>query len=112
MFDGNDPIYFLEFLSRLFNEAIMLSMSEVQELITLPTFLAGPTETHFCTNLSGASCHGEVTCWPESIQYLLRTNATAFAMSEVLEDVRSVRQKLEEAQEEYLKCMNEAILRC
>ena len=73
MFDGTDPIRVFDFLARYVNEADMLDMTEAQAFIALPTFLSEPAETQFRTNLSGASRHGGITCWPEAVQYMLRT---------------------------------------
>lgn len=55
------------------NEEDMLKITKVQEFVALPNFLADPADTHFHTNLSGGSRRGSVTCWPEAVQYLLRT---------------------------------------
>ena len=112
IFDGNDPIKIFDFLTRFVNEADMLNMSEAQAFIALPTFLADPAETQFRTTLSGASRRGGVTCWPEAVQYLLRTYATAFAMREVLADLRNIKQNANESEESYRKRLNEAIFRC
>lgn len=51
----------------------MLKMSEAQNLIALPTFLADLAETQFRSNLSAAFRHGSTMFWPEAIQYLLLT---------------------------------------
>jgi len=111
-FDGSDPIKIFDFLTRFVNEADMLAMSEAQAFIALPSFLADPAETQFRTNLSGGSRKGGVTCWPEAIQYLLRTYATPTAMREALEHLRNIRQGEMEAEEEYRKRLNQAIYRC
>ena len=58
----------------------------------LPMFLEDPAETQLRTSLPGASRKGGLTCWPESVQYLLRTYATTATMREALEDLRITRQ--------------------
>ena len=102
-FDGSDPIKIFDFLTRFVNEADMLSMSEAQAFIALPNFLADPAETEFGTNLSGGSRKGGVTCWPEAIQFFLRTYATAATMREALESLRNIRQAHMETEEDYRK---------
>lgn len=56
-FDGTDPVRVFNFLARFVSDADLLSMSEAQYFITLPTFLAEPEETQLRTNFSGASRH-------------------------------------------------------
>ena len=111
-FDGNDPIRVFDFLTRFVNESDMLNMSEAQSFIALPMFLEEPAETHFRTTLSGMSRRGGVTCWPEAVQYMLRTYATPTAMREALETLRDVRQENTETEEDYRKRLNVAIHRC
>lgn len=69
-FDGTDPIPVLDFLDSIVNDADMLNMLEAQAFIAFQKILAYPAEMKFCTNLSGASHHGGITCWLKTIQYL------------------------------------------
>lgn len=110
--NGNDQIKIFDFLTLFLDVDDMLNMSEAQAFIDLPTFLADPADTQYRTNLSGVSSHGGMTCWPEAIQDLLRTYATASAMCEGLEDLRNVKQKPDENEDQYRKRLNEAIFRC
>ena len=112
IFDGTDPIRIFDFLSRFVNEADMLSMSEAQAFIALPMFLEDPAETQFRTNLSGASRRGGLNCWPEAVQHLLRTYATAATMREALENLRQTQQNPDELEQEYRKRLSNAIFRC
>ena len=111
-FDGSDPIKIFDFLTRFVNDADILAMSEAQAFIALPTFLADPAETQFRTNFSGGSRRGGITCWPEAIQYLLRTYATAAVMREALDILQNIRQSSIEVEEDYFKRLNQAIFRC
>lgn len=72
-FDGTDLIRIFNFVDRFFNEGGMLNMPEAQALIALPTVLAQSAETQFRSELSGASLHGSINCWPGAIKYILRT---------------------------------------
>ena len=83
-FDGNDPIRVLDFLARMVTEADMLDMSEAQAFVALPCFLKGTVRTQYDSNLTGGSGLGGVSCWPEAVQYLLRTYATHSARREAL----------------------------
>lgn len=96
---GRDPCFTC--FARFANEANMLKVSEAQDFIPLPIFLAELAGTQLCTSLSGASRHGGITSWPEAVYHLLRTYATTSAMSEVLENLRNIRQDEIEVVVEY-----------
>lgn len=93
VFDGNYPITIFDFFTCFVNEDNMLNIAEEKALIDLPNVLADPPEIKFRANMSGASHKVVITCWTESIQYLLRTYAPAPAISDVLEDLRNVKNK-------------------
>lgn len=78
-------------------------MSEKHAFISLPAFLAEPTETQFLTNLSGASRYGGITCFTDVILYLICTCATVSEMCGVLNDFIDISQGAEEIEGEYLK---------
>lgn len=80
-----------DFLIRVVNDADMLHMSVAQAFIALESILGRSTETRFRTILSGASLHCGITCWPEAIQYLFPTYATASVMRESFEDLCNIK---------------------
>lgn len=71
----------------------MLKMSEAQAFVAPLTFLADSAYKNFGINLSRASRRGGITCWPESVQYLLRTYETSLVMRDVLDDIRTTSKK-------------------
>lgn len=82
------PIRIFDFLTRFIREDDALRMSEAQAFVTLPTFLADPAETQFCTSLSGVSRRGGVTCGPDAIEYLLRKYETPSTIRKAFGNVR------------------------
>ena len=92
-FIGEDPILTLEFLRRFFGEAEQLSMSEYQAYIALPFFLKGQAKSHYKAVMDTTSeDEGGVTCWPEAVQYLLHSYATANHIRATVFALRDVRQ--------------------
>ena len=87
-------------------------MSEARAFISLPKFLADAAETQFRTNLRGGSRRRCFTCWPEAIEYLLSTYATAASMREALQTLGNILQASTEAGGDYGKSLNEAKFRC
>lgn len=86
-------------------------MFNAQAFVSLSMFLADAAKRQCRTNLSGISRHGGITCWPETIHYLLRTYATPFMMREALKNLTSIRKSDEELEESYRKHLNRTIHR-
>ena len=74
-FSVQDPILILDFLTRMVEECDTLGMSEAQEFMALPQFLSDNARTLYRAMKSVSRISG-VTCWPEGVQYLLRTYDT------------------------------------
>ena len=73
-----------------------LGMGETQAFMNLPRFLIENARTQYRTMQSGSRSSG-VTCWPEGVQYLLRTYATPVAIRNATAEFRNVRQTPDEA---------------
>ena len=88
-------------------------MSEAQAYIALPYFLRGHAEEQF-NSVRGASSskQGGVTCWPEAVQYLLRSYATATSIQEAILDLRDIRQRPGETETEFSTRLNTSFYRC
>lgn len=112
-FDGRDPIQVLDFLARFVQEADILGMNEAQAYLALPYFLRGSAEEQFMSvrGTSGAA-EGGVTCWPEAVQYLLRSYATGSAIQEAVLALRDTKQRPNETETEYSTRLNKAFHRC
>lgn len=89
-FDGSDPIEIVDFLTPFVGEADIINMSEAQDFIALPNFLADFAKTKFRTYFKGWSRCGGITSWPEAFQYLFRTIATASMMYDALESIHNI----------------------
>ena len=111
-FDGSDPILILRFLARFIEEADMLEMSEAQAYIAVTYFLKGEVLRQFRAATYANSRDGGITCWPEAVQYLLRSYATNAAISQALLDLRDTRQKSGETETEYSTRIMDAEYRC
>jgi len=110
-FDGSDPILVFDFLGRLTEECDTLKMSEGQAFIALPHFLKGRAETQYRASANN-SRNGGVSCWPEAVQYLLRTYATPAAIRKSTKEFNSVTQDWDEDESTYASRVNEAAYRC
>lgn len=93
VFNGNYSINIFDLLNRFVQGAEMLNMSEAHSWTALTTFLSKLDEKQFRINLRRAFCHGGILCWPEDIQKLFSTHATAYAISNDIEDIVNVEQK-------------------
>lgn len=76
-------------------------MLEAQTFIVLSMFLADSAEAQYQANLSGGFRDGSITCWPQAVQCLLRSYATARAEREALDHFRKIRQKEDKPEELY-----------
>ena len=59
-----------------------------------------------------AASEGGVNCWPEAVQYLIRSYAKSTAIREAIISLRDIRQKPTESGMEYSARLNQAELRC
>ena len=86
-------------------------MNEGQAFVDLPHFLKGNAERQY---RASANSHGtgEVTCWPEAVQHLLRTYATPSAIRRATKDFDGISQVWEEDEAIYASRLNEAAYRC
>ena len=101
-FTGENPIMVLDFLRRFVSEAEQLAMSEEQAYIALPFFLKGAAKSHFESVMDTTSeGEGGVTCWPEAVQFLLRSFATANNIRAAVLALRDVRQYPQEDEQTY-----------
>ena len=110
-FSGEDPILIFDFLSRFVEEADTLTMSEAQAFMALPQFLTGTARMQYRAARSG-SRSGGLACWPEAVQYLLRTYATQGAIRDAIHHLRSLRQDDKESERTFATRVNEAVYRC
>ena len=92
-------------------ECDTLGMSEAQSFMALPHFLSDNARTQFRAMQSGSRTSG-VTCWPEGVQYLLRTYATPAAIRNATNELRSIRQSTDEDELAYGARVNHAVYRC
>ena len=112
-FDGDDPSSIIDFLKRFVKEADIQLMLEAQAYLALPSFLDGVALTHYqatCESLDADE--GGVTCWPEAVNYLLRSFATSNAISEAVRALREIRQRPNETETSFAKRLNEAHIQC
>ena len=112
-FIGEGPIMVLNFLRRFCDEANTLNMSEAQAYVALSYFLRGFALDQFQTVKDAyAASEGGVTCWPEAVQYLIRSYATSTAIREAIISLRDIQQKPTESEMEYSARLNQVEFRC
>lgn len=111
-FDGVDGILVLEFLARFVAEADILEMSEAQAFLALPYFLRGFAAEQFRSTIGASRRDGGVVCWPEAVQYLLRSYATNEAIQDALRALKNVQQTAGETELDYSNRLNRAERRC
>lgn len=112
-FSGDDPIMVFDFLTRFVEEADTLSMSEAQAFVALPHFLVGNANKQFRASRNGSrSSSGGVSCWPEAVQYLLRTYATPSAIRDAINSLHALKQQANESELDYSARVNIAHYRC
>ena len=99
------------FLTRFVEECDTQEMSEAQAFLAIPHFLTGTAERHYRAAVHGGKSGG-VSCWPEAVQYFLRTYATAATISSAIRDLRDIRQQSNETELEYAARINDAAYRC
>ena len=88
-------------------------MSEAQAYIAVPYFLRGHAEQQFnAVRGSSSAREGGVTCWPEAVQYLLRSYAKSSAIRGAILDLRDTRQRPGETETGFSTRLNTAFYRC
>jgi hypothetical protein len=110
-FTGKDPVLIFDFLTRMVEECDTLGMSEAQAYMALPHFLSDTARTQYRAMHTGSRSSG-VTCWPEAIQYLLRTYATPSAIRNATAELRNICQSNDEDELTYGARINHAAYRC
>ena len=112
-FSGEDPVLVLDFLVRFCKEADTQGMSEAQAYLAVPYFLKGFALNQFeSVTETATSSEGGVTCWPEAVQYLLRSYATSTNLQQALLELRDIRQRSGEDEVQYSTRLNTALCRC
>lgn len=113
IFDGKDQILILKFLARFVREADVLRMSEAQAFIALPHFLTGFALSQFeaVRDTSVIGDIGGVNCWPEAVQYLLRSYATSSEIQKALLDLSNIRQSSGEDEKDFSNRLEAGISR-
>ena len=88
-------------------------MSEDQAYIAFPFLLKGEAKSHYEAVMDTTSeGEGGVTCWPEAVQYLLRSYATANHIRTAVLALRDVRQHPTEDEQSYSGRLEKAEVRC
>ena len=85
---------------KLVEEADTLRVSEAHAFLILPKVLTGRADRQIRSVRNGPRS-GCVTCWPEAVNYLLRTYATAAAIRNACNDFRNIRQQVREEEVDY-----------
>ena len=112
-FDGEDPIRIIIFLRRFVEEAENHLMSEAQAFLAFPDFLEGVALSQFEAIADSVDPYnGGVTCWPEAVDFLLRSFASSTAVGEALTSLDEVKQFPREMETAYSRRINEAVNRC
>lgn len=112
-FTGEDPILVLRFLERFVYEAGFIRMTEGQAYTALPFFLRGQAEDQFnAVSGSARAAEGGITCWPEAVQFLLRSYATNTNTHEAILALRHTQQKPGETETDYSARLLNAFKRC
>lgn len=112
-FDGEDTIKVLAFLAEFVRECNTLSISEGQAYVALPYLLKGSAKEQFlAARTIDEEDDGGVTCWPEAVQYLLRTYATSNAIRDAILALRDTRQREDEGERVYAARLSKAAARC
>ena len=110
-FSGEDPVLVLDFLTRVVEEADTLGMSEGQLIVCLPHLLTKKAAQHF-RSASSHSRSGGLVCWPDAVQYLLRTYATEQAIRESVEHLENLLQATNEDENAFASRVGVAAYRC
>ena len=112
-FNGQDPIRVLSFLAKFVEEAELLHMTEAQAFLALPKLLLGfAKEQYDSVRGSADASEGGVSCWPEAVQYLLRSYATSSAINAAITALRAVTQTAQESERDFSSRLSLAFARC
>lgn len=95
-FDVSGPVVVLEFLNSLTDECDTLEMSEAQAFIAVQYFLKGDAYALFRSSKAISRSTDEISCWPEAIQFLLKTYATPSVLREAMIHARKLSQGAKE----------------
>ena len=86
-------------------------MIEAQAFMVLPQFLTGTAKTQYrAAQREPRSRY--LACWPEEVQYFLRTYANQGAIRDAVQQLRGLRQDDNEGERAFVARINEAAYRC
>lgn len=112
-FSGKDPILVFDTLTRFVEEADTLGMTEAQAYLCLPYFLTDQASRQYrAARNATRSFTGGISCWPEAVQYVLRTYATPAAIREAVTALRGISQRADENELDFSARLNTAAYRC
>ena len=110
-FDGSDPIAVFSFLIHFVTEADKLNMSEGQAYLAIPSYLKGSAKSQFSSMQNGIRAGG-ITCWPEAIQFFLRSYPTPNVIRNAISELMNIRQQPGEDESTYAGKLSTALARC
>lgn len=99
------------FLTMYVEETDKTDMSEDRAYVVLPQFLLTPSAGQFRAVQAGLRYCG-VTCYPESVEYLLQTYATPSAIRNASSHLQTVSLSPNETEVQYSARINDAVYRC
>ena len=112
VFDGNDPISLLSFLTRLEQQMDANRLSEGAALLICPSFLDGDAKESYENNFDLPPDEGGFTTWPQAVQFLLWTFAKDAYIEEALARLDELRQDPDEKEVAYAKRLRKQTRRC
>ena len=105
VFDGNDPISILSFLTRFKQQMDANRLSEGAALLTCSSFLDDDAKESYENHFDLPPDQGCFTKWPQAVQFLLRTFAKDAYIEEALARLDELRQDSDEKEVVYAKCL-------
>ena len=112
VFDGNDPISILSFLTSFKQQMDANRLSEGAALLICPSFLDGDAKESYENNFDLPPDQGGFTTWPQAVQFLLRTFAKDAYIEEALVSLDELRQDPDEKEVAYAKRLRKQARRC
>ena len=110
-FSGEDPILVFDFLGRTVEEADTLAMNEGQLVICLPHLLTKTAAERY-RSIAPRARGGQMTRWPEAVQYLLRTYGTDREIQQAVEYLEGLHQATNEKEDAFAARVSSAAYRC
>lgn len=111
-FNGKDHIRFLDFVARFTREASIQEMPDTKAFVILPSLLEWFSFSQ-CVAMAGImpSIEGELTYWPEAVQFLLANYAQVKVIMKAVRILRNTTQKKRRTRYIFRR-MNDAFSRC